>query len=103
MAAILAQMRGDAVGTGLDRHERGAHRVRPRASPRVTQCCDVIDVDAEAQRWSFGHLRTRSKFCWTILILRSAKRVSKDEGRQSGRMVPDGASRLLTMRVTGGT
>ena len=37
--------------------------------------------------------------CWRQnLILRSAKRVSKDEGHQPGHMVRDAASRLLTMR-----
>ena len=48
VAAILPQMRGDAVGAGLDRSQRGAHRVRPLTAPRVAQGCDVIDVDAEA-------------------------------------------------------
>jgi len=33
------------------------------------------------------------------LILRSAKRVSKDEWHQRGNMVRDGATRLLTMRI----
>jgi hypothetical protein len=33
------------------------------------------------------------------LILRSAKRVSKDEWHQRGHMVRDGATRLLTMRI----
>ena len=34
------------------------------------------------------------------LILRSAKRVSKDEWHEPGHMVRDGATRLLTMRVS---
>jgi hypothetical protein len=33
------------------------------------------------------------------LILRSAKRVSKDERHEPGCMVRDGAARLLTMRI----
>jgi hypothetical protein len=33
------------------------------------------------------------------LILRSAKRVSKDEWHEPGYMVRDGATRLLTMRI----
>ena len=55
MAAVLAQMRGDAVGAGLDRGQRGAHRIRPFAAPRVAQGGDVIDIDAEAQRRN-GHV-----------------------------------------------
>jgi len=48
MAAILTQMRGDAVGAGGDRRQRRAHRIRPLASPRVAQGRDVIDVDSKA-------------------------------------------------------
>ena len=54
MAAVLAQMRGDAVGAGLDRRERGAHRIRPLAAPCIAQGSDVIDIDAKAQRGSFS-------------------------------------------------
>jgi hypothetical protein len=53
MAAVLAQMRGDAVGARLDRGQRGAHRIRPLACPRVAKGCDVIDIDAEAERKRF--------------------------------------------------
>ena len=53
MAAVLAQMRGDAVGACLDRRERGPHRIRPFAAPCVTQGGDVVDIDAEAERRSF--------------------------------------------------
>ena len=56
MAAVLAQMRGDAVGAGLDRDKRRAHRIRPRARPRVAQGGDVIDIDSEAQRRSWHGL-----------------------------------------------
>ena len=55
VAAVLAQMRGDAVGAGLDRGQRRAHRIGPLAAPRVAQGGDVIDIDAEAQRRSVGH------------------------------------------------
>ena len=55
MAAVLAQMRGDSVGARLDRGQRGAHRIWPRAAAGVAQGGDVIDIDSEAQRWSFRH------------------------------------------------
>ena len=55
VAAILAQMRGDAVGAGLDRGKRRAHRIGIAAAPRVAQGGDVIDIDSETQRRSFGH------------------------------------------------
>src|SRR6516165_7271389 len=47
-------MRGDAVGAGLDRQQRGTHRIGPRASPRVAKGRDVIDVNSETQRRN-GH------------------------------------------------
>ena len=54
-------MRGDAVGAGLDRDQRGAHRIGPLARPGVTQGGDVIDIDSEAQRRSLD-IRTLGKF-----------------------------------------
>ena len=50
MAAILAQMRGDAVRAGVCRSTpRRAHRVRDaRRTARVADGRDVVDVDAEA-------------------------------------------------------
>jgi hypothetical protein len=63
VAAILAQMRGDAVGAGLDRGKGGADRIGTRPAPRITQGRDVIDIDAKAQRRSFGHgFDSRRKF-----------------------------------------
>ena len=53
VAAILAQMRGDAVGAGGLRDLRGAHRIGMQPAARVADRRDMIDVDAEAQ--SFGH------------------------------------------------
>jgi hypothetical protein len=55
MAAVLAQMRGDAVGAGLDRDLRRAHRIGPLPAPSITQGGDVVDIDAKTQRSSFGH------------------------------------------------
>ena len=48
VAPILAQMRRDAVGAGLDRGERAAHGIGPRAAARIPQGRDMIDIDAEA-------------------------------------------------------
>src|SRR5262245_20082189 len=53
--AVLAQMRSDAVGAGLDRDQRGPHRIGMPAAARVTDSRDVIDVDAETD-----HAFTRS-------------------------------------------
>src|SRR5690349_15383198 len=61
MAAVFAQVSGDAVGAGLDGGDRGAHRIGPCACARIAQGGDVIDIDAKAQRRSFGHGRTHSK------------------------------------------
>ena len=55
VTAVLAQMRCDAVGAGSDGDERGTHRIRPRPAPRITQGCDMVDVNSEAQ-WKCGHV-----------------------------------------------
>ena len=47
MAAILAQMGGDAIGAGLFRQLRGTHRVGPRRAARVANGGHVIDIDAK--------------------------------------------------------
>ena len=49
VAAILAQMRRDAVGAGRDREQRGLHRIGMAPAARVADGRDVIDVDAEAE------------------------------------------------------
>ena len=49
VAAILAQVRGDAVGAGLDGQMRGAQRIGMPAAARVADGGHVVDVDAEAQ------------------------------------------------------
>ena len=48
VAAIFAQVRGDAVGSGRDRNFGGLHRIRMPAAARIAHGGDVIDVDAEA-------------------------------------------------------
>ena len=50
VAAILAQVRGDAVGARFDGEMRGADRIRRNAAPRVAHSRNVIDVHAQAQR-----------------------------------------------------
>ena len=47
--AILAQVRGDAVGAGFDGQMRGAQRIGMPAAARIADGRDVVDVDAEAQ------------------------------------------------------
>ena len=56
VAAILAQMRGDAVGAGLDRQLGGAHRIGMPPAARVADGGDVVDVDAEAQMRNRRHV-----------------------------------------------
>ena len=48
VAAILAQMRGDAVGAGGDRDLGRLHRIGMPAAARVAHGRDMVDVDAEA-------------------------------------------------------
>ena len=50
VAPVLAQMRGDVVGAGLDGELRRAQRIGIAPAPRIPQRRDVIDVDAEADR-----------------------------------------------------
>ncbi len=49
VAAVLAQMRGDAVGAGRDRELGRAHRIGMPPAARVADGRDVVDVDAEAK------------------------------------------------------
>ena len=48
--AVLAQMRGDAVGAGFDREQRRADGIGDRAAARVADGRDMIDVDAKPKR-----------------------------------------------------
>ena len=49
VAAILAQMRGDAVGSGFDRDPGRPNGIRVLAATCVPERRNVIDIDAEAQ------------------------------------------------------
>ena len=49
VAAVFAQMRGDAVGACCDRDFRRAHRIGMPSAARIAQRRDVIDIDAKAQ------------------------------------------------------
>ena len=49
VAAILAQVRGDAVGAGTDGEFGRPHRVGMAAAAGVADGGDVVDVDAEAK------------------------------------------------------
>ncbi len=55
VAAVFAQMGGDAVGAGLGRQPGGAHRIGMPPAARVADGGDVIDVDAKAERTLFNH------------------------------------------------
>ena len=71
VAAVLAQMRGNAVGARLYGDVCGAQRIRMPAAPRVPDRSDVIDVDAKAQYLDltsgFSHSKTRSTLLTTAL------------------------------------
>ena len=49
VAAVLAQMRGDAVAAGRDRELGRAHRIGMPPAARIADGGDVVDIDAEAQ------------------------------------------------------
>ena len=54
MAAILAQMRGDAIGAGRIGEFGGAHRIGKRPAARIADGRDMVNVDAQPQP---GHAR----------------------------------------------
>ena len=54
VAAILAQMCGDAVGPGQHRHLGRLHRIRMPAAARIAHGRDVINVDAETETGESG-------------------------------------------------
>ena len=49
MAAVLAQMRGDSIGARLDGQQRGAKRVWPRPTARVTDRRHMVNIHAKTQ------------------------------------------------------
>ena len=63
MAAVLAQMRGDAVAADRGDDLRRAHRIGMIAAARVADGGDMIDVDAQPQaatgRRRHGHAAAR--------------------------------------------
>ncbi len=59
VAAVFAQVRGDAVGAGLDGQVRGAQRIGMPAAARVADGGDVVDVHAQAEIGRLTHLRAR--------------------------------------------
>ena len=65
--AILAQMRGDAVGARFDRDLRRTHGIGMPPAARVTDGRDVVDVDAEAEVWRRWH-------AWSNILARSPRR-----------------------------
>jgi hypothetical protein len=55
MAAVFAQMCGNAVGTRLDHGECRPHRIRMMATPGIAERGNVIDVNSETERLDFRH------------------------------------------------
>src|SRR5205823_11797939 len=103
VAAVLTQMRGDAVGAGFNRRERRPYRIRPLSAARVTQGGDVIDINSETQRGN-GHFGTRETFGRSLDIIlrvphpeeRRLRRVSKDEDPAGASWFETAQMRLLT-------
>ena len=58
VAAIFAQMRGNAIGAGGDRRFGSLQRIGMAAAPRIPDGSDVIDVDAEPNGKD-SHVRRR--------------------------------------------
>ena len=56
VAAVLAQMRGDAVGAGGDGDLGGLDRIGMMPAARIAHGGDMVDIDAEADGRS-GHIR----------------------------------------------
>ncbi len=50
VAAILAQMSGDAIGPGFNRHKRRAHRIGDSAAARVSDSRDMVHIHAQSKR-----------------------------------------------------
>ena len=59
VAAVLAQMRGDAVGASRDRDLGRLDRIWMSSAAGVTQGRDVIDVDTKADGMKSGHVKLR--------------------------------------------
>ena len=76
MAAVFAQMRGNAVSAGFDRNKGRAQRVRNRAAARIPQRRHMIDIDAKPQMRS-AHPFTRSTLLTTGLVRNSVMRPFK--------------------------
>jgi len=57
VAAILAQMRGDAVRARMRRLNRRADRIGVRPAARVPDGRDMVDIDPEAERMGHGLAR----------------------------------------------
>ncbi len=56
VAAVLAQVRRDAVGARLDGEVRGAHGIGMPAATRVADGGDVVDVHAQAKIGRLTHV-----------------------------------------------
>ena len=67
MTAVLAQMRGDSVGPGVNRYQRRSHRVGDSAATGIADGRDVIDIHAQSKRW---HCGPSQKATWLAAIAR---------------------------------
>ena len=96
MAAVLAQMGGDAVSASLNRKQGRAQRIWNRAAARIAQGCHMIDIDAETEigrtRYPFTRstwLTTgRARKCDMIVVkcFRSVTSISIVSSRKSAEM-----------------
>ena len=92
VAAVLAQVHGDAVGAAQVRLDRGPHRVGLVGAPRLADGGDVVDVDAQLDHRS----PVPSRRCRSRTRLRVASSCAVE------RVVDEEAHELLGLRDGGG-
>ena len=96
MAAVLAQMGGNAIGACFNGEERGAQRIGNGAAARIAQSRDVIDINAKAEIGEVHYPLTRStslttgraRRCEMIVFkcFKSMTSISIVSSRKSGEM-----------------
>ena len=77
VAAILAQVGGDAVGAGLDGEMCRAHGIGHGPAARVAHRGDVVDVDAPVSACSSVHHRS------TLLMIGRARQLPRRSCRDA--------------------
>ncbi len=66
MAAVFAQMRGNAIRARLGGDTRGSDRIWMRPAARITDRRDVVDVHAKTEVLPLGHSQSSLRVSLTI-------------------------------------